>query len=99
MASGLPVVGSDIDGYRAVVTDGREGLLVPPRNERALADSVCRILDNRALAAQMGQLGRESAALYAWERVAEQVLDFYLRTGTRASAPYSATVAALGAYG
>jgi phosphatidylinositol alpha-mannosyltransferase len=99
MASGLPVVGSDIEGYRTVLSDGQEGLLVPPRNERALADAVCTLLSDRELATSMGCRGRETARLYSWERVAEQVIDFYVKTGTRASAEYSAAVAAWGALG
>lgn len=99
MAAGLPVVGSDIEGYRSVVTDGQEGLLVPPRNERALADAVCTILDHPDMAHHMGVMGRETAQLYSWETVAEQILDFYVKTGTRASAEYSPSVAAWGAFG
>jgi hypothetical protein len=41
----------------------------------------------------MGAAGRETAALYSWERVAEQVMDFYVKTGNRSVASYSPTVA------
>ena len=44
MAAGLPVVASDIPGYREVVTDGVEGLLVPPRDPEALAAGLVRVL-------------------------------------------------------
>ena len=37
MATRTAVLASDIEGYRDVVRDGVEGLLVPPRNARALA--------------------------------------------------------------
>ena len=46
MAAGLPVVASDMPGYDEVVTDGVEGLLVPPRDPAALAAAVGTILDD-----------------------------------------------------
>lgn len=83
MAAGLPVVASEIVGYRDVVTDGQEGLLVPPRDPGAVADAVCTILQNPALAAAMGEAGIETAAQYSWEHIAEQIIDLYIRTGSR----------------
>lgn len=94
MAAALPVVGSDIEGYRDVVTSGREGLLVAPRNERALADAICRVLQDKEGALAMGEAGRERAAQYSWDRIAEQVMDFYIKTGDRTVASYTPTVAA-----
>ncbi|MBM4416594.1 MAG: glycosyltransferase family 4 protein, partial [Chloroflexi bacterium] len=40
MAAGLPIVASNIDGYASVLTEGVEGLLVPPRDPHALADAL-----------------------------------------------------------
>ena len=90
MAAGLPVVASDIEGYAQVLTDGREGFLVPPRNERLLADAVCRVLQDRALAATLGANGLISAQEYSWPRIAEQIVDFYVKTGLRSLREYSA---------
>lgn len=45
-AAGLPIVTTDVPGCREVVTPGRNGLLVPPRNVVALADALQRILEN-----------------------------------------------------
>jgi phosphatidylinositol alpha-mannosyltransferase len=90
MAAGLPIVASDIEGYSQLVTTGQEGILVPPRNVRAVADAVCRVLQDRGLAAAMGERGRDTAALYSWPRIAEQVLDFYQKTGSR-TVPYAPT--------
>jgi phosphatidylinositol alpha-mannosyltransferase len=92
MAAGLPVVASDLEGYSQVLTDDREGYLVPPRNAEALADAVCAILQDPELALRMSMAGRETAALYSWVRVADQILDFYIKTGTRALPPYPASV-------
>jgi glycosyltransferase involved in cell wall biosynthesis len=49
MASGLPVVASDVGGISAVVRDGETGLLVPQRDAAALADAVLRLLDDPPL--------------------------------------------------
>ena len=58
MAAGLPVVASAIEGYREVVRDGVDGLLVPPRDPVALSDAVARILDDEVLAARLRAAGR-----------------------------------------
>src|SRR6185436_19560177 len=57
MAAGLPLVASDIAGYREVARDGREGLLVRPSDPDALAHGVQRLLDSPALAAALGEGG------------------------------------------
>ena len=93
MAAALPVVAANIPGYSQVMSDGDEGLLVPPRDELAVAGAVCAILQNPARAAEMGARGRETAGLYSWPRVAEQVLEFYQKTGSR-SVPYVPTALA-----
>lgn len=77
MASGKPVVASDIEGYRQVVTHGVTGLLAPPRDERALAAALCRLLADPVERARLGANGRHAAQQYAWERVAGQVLTLY----------------------
>lgn len=94
MAAGLPVVASNIEGYNQVVTDGREGLLVPPRNERAVANAVCQLLQDKKLALEMGAWGLQTASRYSWEGIAEQVIDFYLKTGLRVVPPYPTSILA-----
>ena len=88
MAAGLPVVASKIEGYTQVLTDGHEGILVAPRDEIAVAEAVCRLLGDRELAGEMGAWGLQTAARYSWQSIAEQVMDFYLKTGTRILPPY-----------
>ena len=77
MAVGLPVVCTDIGGYRDLVRDDQEGLLVPPRDPEALAASLGALLDNPARRAALGEVARESAARYAWDVVAGQVAEVY----------------------
>lgn len=77
MASGKAVVTSDIEGYRQVVTNGVQGLLVPPRDERALAEALSTLLHNPAERQRMGENGRHAAEQYDWSRVAGRVLNYY----------------------
>ena len=53
MAAGLPVIASDIPGFNEVVRDGLDGLLVPPRDARALAGALARVLDDPTFAATL----------------------------------------------
>jgi phosphatidylinositol alpha-mannosyltransferase len=73
MASARPVVASDIPGYRDVVADGREGILVGPGDAERLADALARLLDDPAARSRMGQAGRETALVYAWPTVAARL--------------------------
>ena len=77
MAVGLPVVCSDIGGYRDVVRDGSEGLLVPARDPEALATALAGLLDNPARRAAMGEAARAAARRYAWPVVAAEVAEAY----------------------
>ncbi|MFC2013376.1 glycosyltransferase family 4 protein [Chloroflexota bacterium] len=79
MAVGKPVVASSIDGYANVVTHGDEGLLVPPRDEEKLAQTLISLMGDQSLRQQMGAKGIIKAQEYGWERVARRVLDYYAR--------------------
>jgi phosphatidylinositol alpha-mannosyltransferase len=77
MACETPIVCSDILGFRDVVVDGREALMVPSGDRSALADALVRVLDDPALAIQLGTTGRENSLAYSWSRVTSQVLAVY----------------------
>ncbi|MBI4285857.1 MAG: glycosyltransferase family 4 protein [Chloroflexi bacterium] len=78
MAAGKPVIASDIAGYRCVLDHGTQGLLVPPKDERGLAQALMTLLTNNGLRQQMGERGRQKAQGFEWERVARRVLDYYV---------------------
>lgn len=59
MASGLPVVASDLSGIPELVEDGRTGFLVPPREPGALADALERLAGDAELRGRLGRAGRE----------------------------------------
>ena len=79
MAAGKPVVATDIPGYLQVLTQGEQGLVVPPRDEKALAQALLKLLENPALCEEMGRRGRLRAQEYGWEKIATRVLSCYQR--------------------
>lgn len=78
MAMGKPIVASDIEGYAGVMTNGVEGLLVPPKDKGRLAQALFSLIKDKALREQMGASGIVKAQEYSWERVAKRVLDYYV---------------------
>jgi glycosyltransferase involved in cell wall biosynthesis len=60
MAAGCAVVATRVGGIPDAVRDGRDGLLVPPRDARALAIALARLLDDPGLAARLGAAARAS---------------------------------------
>lgn len=76
-AAGVPVVASDIHGYRDVVRDRQEGLLVAPGDPRALAEALRAMAHHPHRRRAMAVAARRRAERYAWGRVAEEVRDSY----------------------
>ena len=62
MAAGVPVVATDIEGYREVATDGVDALLVAPGDPAALAAAIARVLDDDDLARRLGRRRHDTAA-------------------------------------
>ncbi|WP_395104402.1 glycosyltransferase family 4 protein [Actinomadura sp. SCN-SB] len=62
MLAGRPVVASDLQGLAEIVTDGENGVLVPPGDPVALADGVARLLDDWDGALAMAKRARADAA-------------------------------------
>ena len=79
MAAGVPVVASDIAGYREVVRDGVDGLLVPPGDPNALAGAIRRVLSEPELAATLRDAGRSRADVFSWQVVAPRLEAIYDR--------------------
>jgi len=86
MAAGVPIVASDIHGFKRVVERNVQGLLVEPKNHRALAAALYALARDPDLRHQMGEAGRARAPEYSWDRVTEQIVDFYYETRERVAA-------------
>jgi glycosyltransferase involved in cell wall biosynthesis len=85
MAASKPVVATRAGGIPEVVADGETGFVVEPRDSRALADRIVRLLDDDALRARMGAAGLARVrARFSVERMVAATLDVYARlAGTR----------------
>jgi len=80
MATGRPVVATNIEGFADVVTHGEEGLLVAPMTVHPLAEALLKLLNDKQLRLQMGQKGLITAQKYAWEGIAVRLLAYYNQT-------------------
>ena len=78
-AAGTPVIASAIAGYSDVVTDGVDGILVPPADPQRLAEELQRVHHEPERLRKMGAAARRSAQRYAWPHVADRVTEVYER--------------------
>jgi phosphatidyl-myo-inositol alpha-mannosyltransferase len=77
MASGTPIVTTNIEGYRTVVTSGQDGLVVPPRDPAALAQAIITLLQDPELARRLAARGCETVQRYAWPTIARRLIHLY----------------------
>lgn len=78
MACGTAVVASKVGGIPEVVADGETGLLVPPDDPEALAESINALTRDPDRAKAMGAAGRERAQTqFDWGKIAEQTAELY----------------------
>ena len=77
MAAGLPVVASDIDGYRNVLTHGIEGLLVPSGDPEAWARTLHTFLDRPDEMERCGHRGQLKASTLGWRSIAQRLDGIY----------------------
>jgi phosphatidylinositol alpha-mannosyltransferase len=76
-ACAVPVVASDIPGYRAVMTD-ETGVLFPTGDERALADALVGLLEDEPRRRSLGEHARRVAVeRYSWDTIAVRLEQIY----------------------
>jgi len=80
MAMERPVVGYDSGALPEIVTDGVEGLLVPPKQAEALANALIALLNDPTRRAEMGKAGgKRVLEQFRPARQAEEVTEIYRR--------------------
>ncbi len=78
MSSGVPVIASDIPGYRTVMRSGVQGVLVEPGSASSLAAALCLLARDDSLRLEMAAAGRETAQSYSWDVVAGEMEEYFL---------------------
>lgn len=81
MASGVPIVSTDVGGVAYLVEDGKTALLVPPREPEAMAAAIAALLDDPQRAARIAAAARAGLDQYSWPRVRESLFRAYAREG------------------
>ena len=77
MASGTPVIASNVGGLSYTVKDGETGYLVQGENHFALAEQVHALLKNPELRQRMGIEAASHAQQYSWHNIAAQIEEVY----------------------
>lgn len=78
MASGTPVIASDVGGLKYTVVPQETGLLAPPKNEAVFADAIDRLLGDSLWRQQLGHTARNRVETYfSWDRIASQLSQLY----------------------
>ncbi|WP_048152120.1 glycosyltransferase family 4 protein [Thermococcus cleftensis] len=81
MASGIPVVATDVGGIPEIVGESESGFLVPPGNEPALEEAIQKLLSDEKLAKWFGSNGRRAVEKhYSWRRVSGEIEKAYEET-------------------
>ena len=77
MASGLPVVATEIAGYMSVLEPGRDSTTVQPKGWAELGAALIILARDPELRRRLGAYGHEKARRYSWETVASQIVEVY----------------------
>lgn len=77
MATGLPVVSTNIAAVREQITDTEEGLLFEPGNVNTLTDHLETVLEDREFTSELGRAGRARAEELTWHTQADALKSYY----------------------
>ena len=79
MAMPKPIVATNIDGITEQITDGVNGILVPPKDPSALAKAIIKVINDKELARSMGLAAREKVEQdFSVEKMVEETEKVYL---------------------
>ncbi len=93
-ANAKPVIGADTAASREIIASGRDGLLVPFGDAKALASAVHQLLNDFAEREQMGRAGQEKVrAKYTWDVVLPGIVEAFLGTAPGSAVPTATMVA------
>lgn len=77
MASGVPVIASDIEPLTEYLKNGENAILIPPMDHEALAQQIVSVLENKRLSEKLAENGLRTAESYSWSNTALMHSEFY----------------------
>jgi glycosyltransferase involved in cell wall biosynthesis len=77
MASGIPLIASNIRSFREIISNGKNGMLFEPGNDEALAKIILALYKDSDLRKKISEAALKSAAKYDWENIAERYIALY----------------------
>jgi phosphatidylinositol alpha-mannosyltransferase len=94
MASGLPVVATEVEGYMSVLEPGRDSMTVHPKGWAELGAALIILARDADLRRRMGAYGHEKARRFGWDVVASQIVEVYNEARAAASGQVDVRTAA-----
>jgi glycosyltransferase involved in cell wall biosynthesis len=80
MASGLPVISADAPNARALIDNGRTGILCTPQDPQDYVGALIRLIENPEERSRIGAAARAASDAYSWDAASAAVEQAYLRT-------------------
>lgn len=96
MAAGCAVVASDLEAFRAVLADGRVGVLFPNGDPEALTAALVHALEDPEALARVAGAGERASARYDWGVVTDRIVAVYQTVVGSANSRTGAPTSALG---
>jgi len=79
MSCGLPIVATNVRGNRDLITNGKNGIIVPPCNPKKLSEAISTLLDDKNLGESYGLHARKTIEQkYTWNKVSNKLLRCYI---------------------
>jgi len=79
MASGLPVIATDVGGTSEAIIDGKTGFLIPPRDSKAIAEKITYLIEHSDVARQIGQNAQAYVKKFSVENMVKQTDELFER--------------------
>jgi glycosyltransferase involved in cell wall biosynthesis len=92
LASGVPVVSTNVCGIPFIVENGKTAILVPPHDAVAIAQAVMDLLKTPARAEQLARAGRSVVEQYEWRHVRSRLFGVYSELVKRGPSEFGAGI-------
>jgi L-malate glycosyltransferase len=80
MAANVPLIATDIPGLNELVANGKNGLIVPPKDSKSLASAIEKVLLSQENFQSLPDYNKRLLGMYSWDVVAKKIIDLYKLT-------------------